>query len=163
MKRREFLEKWGLAGLKLSPRVLTGRLTLRSADRAAAWELYVELATRITTQPLSSGEGDEQTALESVFGLFALTRDVLKRHGPACAECARLAIPVLNQSVRPFTARWHKRSLAGAFKQPARRAEFRKELAALQIVLRSYSGALAALAGVEDVAALEWNTRMLTT
>ena len=155
MKRRDFLEKRGLAGLKLPPRLLAGRLTPRPADRVAAWELYVELATRIATQPLPPNAGDEKTALESVAGLFPLTREILKRHGPACAECARLAIPVLNQFIRPFTARWHKLSLAGAFKQPARRAEFRKELAALQITLRSFTGALATLAGVEDVAALE--------
>ena len=33
--------------------------------------LYVELLTRITTQPLESGHGDEKTALESV--LYSLT------------------------------------------------------------------------------------------
>ena len=148
MKRRDFMEKWGLAGLKLPPRVLAGRLNPRPADRAAAWELYVELATRITTQPLPDKDGDEKTALDSVAGLFPLTRDVLKRHGPGCAECARLAIPVLNQVVRPFTAKWLKLALAGAFKKSARCAEFRRELAALQVTLRSYTGALAALGKV---------------
>ncbi len=157
MKRRAFLEQWGLASLRLNPDTLAGRLTPRPADRAAAWELYVELATRITTQPLPDQDGDEKTALESVAGLFPLPRDVLKRHGPACAECARLAIPVLNQCVRPFTAKWHKLSLDGKFKQPARCAEFREELVTLQTTLRNYAQALAALANVEDWTALEAN------
>lgn len=62
---------------------------------------------------------------------------------------------VLNQVLRPFTAKWHRLSLEGAFKDPARCREFRAELGALQGKLRDYSGLLAEIAGVENLTRLE--------
>jgi hypothetical protein len=62
---------------------------------------------------------------------------------------------VLNQIVRPFTAKWHQRSLAGAFKDAASRQEFRRELEALQNKLLCYTRALAKMADVEDLTKLE--------
>lgn len=155
MKRRDFLEKWGLSSLKISLGFLEAEFAPRDPDRAAAWELYIELLTRVTTQHLPPGQGDEATALESVHALFPLTREILRRHGAGCGEFAKLAIPVLNQMIRPFTARWHRLVLAGALSEAARCAEFRTELAALQVSLRRYAQALAAMAGVEDLTALE--------
>lgn len=102
-KHRDLLEKWGLTGLKLSLGFLNAEFAPRDADRNAAWELYVELLTRITTQRLLPEDGDEKTALDSVFALFTITRDILKRHGSGCIEFSKLAIPVLNQIIRPFT------------------------------------------------------------
>jgi hypothetical protein len=99
--------------------------------------------------------GDEKAALDSVHALFPLTRDILKRHGSGAGEFAKLAIPVLNQIVRPFTAKWHRATLAGAFQDAARRAEFRAELTTLQATLRNYTRALASLAEVEDLTTLE--------
>lgn len=155
MKRRDFLEQWGISGLKLSLPFIDAEFSPRDPDRAAAWELYVELLTRITTQPLPVEHGDEKAALDSVHALFPLTRDILKRHGSGAGEFAKLAIPVLNQIVRPFTAKWHRATLAGAFQDAARRAEFRAELTTLQATLRNYTRALASLAGVEDLTTLE--------
>jgi len=155
MKRRDFLEKWGLSGLKLNVGFLEAEFHPDDADRAGAWELYIELLTRVTTQYLSPEHGDEQTALESVHSLFPLTREILKRNGSSATEFAKLAIPVLNQVIRPFTAKWHRLSLAGAFKDAARCAEFRAELSELQKLLRNYSRALADLAQVEDLTTLE--------
>lgn len=155
MKRRDFLEQWGISGLKLSLPFIDAEFSPRDPDRAAAWELYVELLTRITTQPLPVEHGDEKAALDSVHALFPLTRDILKRHGSGAGEFAKLAIPVLNQIVRPFTAKWHRATLAGAFQDAAHRAEFRAELTTLQATLRNYTRALASLAGVEDLTTLE--------
>jgi hypothetical protein len=56
----------------------------------------------------------EKTALESVHA-FPLTREILRRHGSGYGEFAKLTIPVLNQIIRPFTAKWHRLSLAKAF------------------------------------------------
>lgn len=114
------------------------------------WELYIELLTRITTQPLPPEHGVEKTALDSVFSLFPLTREIIKRHGRASAEFTKLAIIVLNQVVRPFTARWHRCSEQGAFADPAQCETFRQELAALQIQLSRYTQMLGEMAGVED-------------
>ncbi len=156
MKKRDFLEKWGLSGLSLNLGFLSAEFNPNDPDRAAAWDLYVELLTRITTQRLMPDDGDEKTALDSVFALFGLTREILRRHGPACGnEFAKLAIPVLNQLIRPFTAKWHRRSIAGGFEDEAQCREFRSELEDLQVLLRNYTKALSAMANVEDLTELE--------
>jgi hypothetical protein len=155
MKRRDFLEQWGLSSLKIKLGFLEGEFAPRDADRAAAWELYIELLTRVTTQYLLPEDGDEKTALDSVYAIFPLTREILRRQGSVCGEFAKLAIAVLNQIIRPFTAKWHSLTLAGAFQSADRRREFRAELAALQPRLRDYTRALAAMAEVEDLTALE--------
>lgn len=128
----------------------------KDADKAAAWELYIELLTRISTQDLAPAHGDEETALQSIYNLFALTRDVIKRHGRDCMEFAKIAVIVLNQIIRPFTAEWHKRALAGELdKQEEVRDKFRTELHILQKKLRIYTAMLADMAGVEDLTGLE--------
>jgi hypothetical protein len=124
-------------------------------DQDAAWELYVEMLTRIVTQPLPANVGDEQTALDSVYSLFGTTREILHRRGRNSIQFSKVAIPVLNQVVRPFTAKWHRESLAGAFGEPARCGEFRQELITLQADLRNYNRLLASIAGVEDLTDLE--------
>jgi hypothetical protein len=155
MKLRDFLEQWGFTNLKLNVGFLSAEFAPKAPDRAAAWDLYVELLTRITTQYLAPEHGDEKTALDSIHALFPLTRESLKRHGSGAGEFAKIAIPVLNQIIRPFTAKWHKQSLVGAFSSPAGCSEFRAELSELQAELRKYTGALAAMAAVEDITALE--------
>jgi hypothetical protein len=155
MRRRDFLERWGLSSLKLNLGFLEGEFTPGDPDRTAAWELYIELLTRVTTQCLAPEDGDEKTALDSVYAIFRETREILRRHGSDCGEFAKLAIPVLNQIIRPFTAKWHRLSLAGAFQDADRSLEFRKDLAALQPRLRDYTRALAAMADVEDLTNLE--------
>ena len=155
MKRRDFLERWGLSSLKINLGFLEGEFKPSDPDRAAAWELYVELLTRVTTQSLAPEDGDEKTALDSVYAVFPLTREILRRQGSGSGEFAKLAIPVLNQVIRPFTAKWHRDSLAGAFKDSSRCQVFRIELEMLQIKLRNYTRALAAMAEVEDLTALE--------
>ena len=155
MKLRDFLEQWGLTGLKLNLGFLEGSFEPRDPDRAAAWDLYIELLTRITTQHLPPDAGDEQAALDSVYQLFPLTREILKKHGSGSGEFAKIAIPVLNQIIRPFTARWHQRSLSKAFESSEQCAQFRAELATLQGKLRNYTQALAAMAAVEDLTTLE--------
>jgi hypothetical protein len=126
----------------------------KDPDRDAAWELYIELLTRITSQPLPAEHGDEATALASVHSLFGLTREIIKRHGLSI-EFTKIAVLILNQKVRPFTAKWHKLMLEDAFKDKKRCQEFRAELADLQGVLRQYTHMLADMAGVEDLTELE--------
>lgn len=154
MKWRDLLEQWGLTSLKVKLPFLELEWEPIDEDRAAAWELYVELLTRIATQPLSAEHGDEKTALDSVFSLFAVTRQVLKANSRKCIQFAKIAIIVLNQVVRPFTAKWHKRALAGAFSNPGECQEFRRELGGLQAVLRNYTRMLADMAGVEDITSI---------
>ena len=155
MKWKEWLDKWSMTGLKINVGVLQTEWKPNDRDKDAAWELYIELLTRISTQNLQPDHGDEKTALDSIHALFGLTRETLKSQGRHCGAFAKIAIVVLNQVVRPFTAKWHKESLAGAFKKEDRCGEFREELSQLQQQLREYTKMLADMAGVEDLTALE--------
>ncbi len=74
-------------------------------DREAAWAIYTELRTRITTEPLHYRSGDEATALKSVADLFAMTRDTFHKHGSVCRNCAIFVTGMLNGILRPFTAK----------------------------------------------------------
>ena len=89
MKWSEWLENWSMTSLKIKPPFLEMEWNPRDEDKDAAWELYIELLTRITTQPLAYEHGDEGTALESVHRIFDLTRDVIKRHGRSCLEFSK--------------------------------------------------------------------------
>ena len=155
MKWRDFLEQWGLSSLKIKLGFLEGEFTPADPDRHAAWELYVELLTRVTTQYLAPEEGDEQAALESVHELFPLTREIMRKHGSGATEFSKLAIPVLNQVIRPFTAKWHKIALEKGFFDSQKRLQFRAELVKVQQALRNYTRALASMAQVEDLTDLE--------
>lgn len=155
MNLGEKLKNFQLGKVKLGPRWLSLEIDFKPDDQDAAWELYVEMLTRIVTQPLPAGSGDEKTALDSVYSLFPTTREILQRHGRKTIQFSKVAIPVLNQIVRPFTAKWHKEALAGAFADVAKRSEFREELQALQEDLRNYNRLLSDIAGVEDLTDLE--------
>ena len=152
---RDLLAKYGLTKIRLNAGVVQADITLDSADRDAAWEMYVELLTRIVTQPLPEGAGDEKAALESVHALFPLTREILRRHGRQAIQFSKVIIPVLNQVVRPFTAKWHRLSLIGAFGDEAGRREFRGDLQGLLADMRNCNRMLAEIAGVEDLTDLE--------
>ena len=80
-------------------------VSFQEADKDAAWELYVEMLTRIVTQPLPSEAGDEKTALDSVYSLFSTTREILRTRGRGTIQFSKVAIPVLNQVVAPLSRR----------------------------------------------------------
>jgi hypothetical protein len=155
MKLKEWLDQWSMTSLKINLQFLEMEWEPKDEDKDAAWELYVELLTRITTQYLSPEHGDEKTALDSVHKIFELTRDIIKRKGRYCINFAKLAVVVLNQIIRPFTAKWHKLSLEGAFADTVQCQQFRNELSVLQGILRTYTKMLADMAKVEDLTGLE--------
>ncbi len=111
--------------------------------------------TRISTQQLPFKHGDEETALESIHKLFGLSRGIIKKHGRLCIEFTKIAVIILNQKIRPFTAKWHKKMLSGALEKPKKCKLFRSELAELQQILRIYTKMLADMAGVEDLTEME--------
>jgi hypothetical protein len=133
---------FGLGGVEID---------VSEAEAAAAWQLYVEFATRITGHPLAPGAGSVREGLDSLHTLFATTREVLRAAGPDVARSpdalGPLAIRILNEGVRPFLVEWHTR-LRDAEPPAAQRAEFDAELAALRTGLASYTDALARIAGV---------------
>lgn len=84
-------------------------------QKKAAWEMYVELATRITTAELKENDSLLREALSSLYSLFGTTRELLKRYGPHIATpgnpddttLGHLAVNILNKIVRPVLAKWH--------------------------------------------------------
>lgn len=81
------------------------------AEREAAWKLYVEFGTRISTHPLAQGAGSVREALSSLHALFEITRDILKEAGPEVGQSGDdlgpVAMRVLNDGLRPFLTKWH--------------------------------------------------------
>lgn len=80
-------------------------------QQRAAWELYVELSTRITIQALAENEGVLREALTSLYNVFNITRQILRAAGPEIAKgpesLGAIAIDVLNKGLRPFLVKWH--------------------------------------------------------
>ncbi|CAM5573284.1 TIR domain-containing protein [Streptomyces abikoensis] len=90
-------------------------------ERMAAFDLQVELATRIGVQELAPGTGSLREALASLHAMFPFTRDTLRQYsinlaGGPPPEGARtiyaIAYDLLNDTLRPFTSTWHPRLAA---------------------------------------------------
>lgn len=146
-----------MSSLKISVPFLNMEWRPQVEDKNAAWAMYIELLTRITTQPVADHQGDEESALQSVYSLFGITRTIIKAHGRDCMEFTKIAVVVLNQIVRPFTSKWHKLARLGAFQDPEQARAFRAELHTLQEQLHTYTRMLGQMAGVEDLTDLQRN------
>ncbi|MCH7662281.1 MAG: hypothetical protein IH859_00215 [Chloroflexi bacterium] len=143
-----------------------GKITLEpdKAQQYAAWELYVELTTRISVQSLAKEEGLVREALSSLYNLFNITRDILRRAGPSVAQgsdsLGPIAIDVLNLGLRPFTSKWHPELQIYESQRPENLSPkehednwemigiAREELETLREELSIYADALAKIAGV---------------
>jgi hypothetical protein len=135
-------------------------------QREAAWALYVELMTRVATQPLELDQGLLTEALDSLHQLFPATRKVLRASGPVAGSgpstVGGIALAVLNGAVRPFLSRWHARALAWNETRPPGRtaldherawpeeARCRGEMEKLRRGLVTYAQALAAISKAPD-------------
>jgi hypothetical protein len=150
---------------------ITGTWEPNDEERLAAWELYVELVTRISVVPLKAGEGLLREALSSLYSLFATTRDILRRYGPGVAEpkpggqysFGVLAVAMLNYGLRPVLARWHPaledweatrppgRSRSEHERVWERASELRAALDTARDVLTQYARLMADACGVPDL------------
>lgn len=155
MQLKKLLEQWDLNSLKIKAGFLEMEWVPRDEDKSAAWELYVEMITRVATQTLEPGHGQEKAVLDSVYQLFPLTREVIKKYGRHSINFAKIAVVILNQVVRPFTAKWHGQMEDGSALSADKAEDFRRELRNLQVNLRKYTQLLADIAGVEDLTNLE--------
>jgi len=144
----EWLEKQEGASevIRLSDELAARPWKPTEKDREAAWILYTELRTRISTQPLHYRSGDEETALKSLYDLFDLTRKTIENKGPECSHFATIAIQVVTTHIRPLTAKWHKKKIAGRLQNDDDRRLFRHELQIVQARLISFCRILGALA-----------------
>lgn len=115
-------------------------------DRRAAWEMFIELSSRIATQALPYRSGDERGALKSIYELFGIFRKSVNTNF-GCLHFSTLALCVLNDHVRPFTAKWHRLSVDGRLDSADVRFEFRRDLIDLQPKLRALCKTLGNLIG----------------
>ena len=158
-------------GLRLGVFEIGGEWAPDDAEVRAAWEMYVELVTRISVAELKPGEGLLREALTSLYSLFGTTRDILRRYGPAIAKGKHggtlsfgyIAIAVLNGALRPLLARWHP--LLGTYeaqRSPStpvvaheaaweRSVELRDELNRVRLVLLDYATLLAEAVGAPSL------------
>lgn len=94
---------------------LEGNWEVDEQQRKAAWEIYIELITRVTVVELKKDEGILREALNSFYSLFGATREILKRYGPSIAVATgksemtlgHVAVGVLNKVLRPLLSKWH--------------------------------------------------------
>ena len=75
---KSLLDKYNIK-LSLNIGILNAEINFKNNDKKAAWELYIELLTKITTQPLLDDDGIEKAALDSVYSIFSITREILKK------------------------------------------------------------------------------------
>ncbi|GMR21079.1 MAG: hypothetical protein BMS9Abin36_1678 [Gammaproteobacteria bacterium] len=135
-----------------------------NVERRAAWKLYVELNTRITTQTLDNSDGFLREALTSLHAVFDITRGILKEAGPEVAQgnesLGFYAMEILNQVIRPVLVKWHptlshweeqrERNVSPIEHEQkwAQAKALRKDLEATRKSLLKYCEALSILAGV---------------
>ena len=137
-----------------------------STERYAAWSLYVELVTRISVEPLHEDEGILREALNSLYGLFKTTREILREAGPDVGashnSVGGIAITVLNRGLRPFLTKWHSILEVWETQRPSgvstkehekqwlEESKMRGELEDLRQELNKYAQALAKISGIEN-------------
>jgi hypothetical protein len=105
---------------------ITGTWEPADAERSAAWELYLELVTRVSVEELDPEEGFLREALSSLYTFFDTTREILRRYGPEVApplapghvSFGVLAVTVLNRVLRPLLSSWHPRLTAYESQRP---------------------------------------------
>jgi hypothetical protein len=94
---------------------ISGEWAPDQKERDAAWELYIELITRISIVEVKPNEGLLREALTSLHSLFPTTREILRKYGPAIAKpkgkntisFGLLSVAVLNTVIRPVLSKWH--------------------------------------------------------
>ena len=135
-------------------------------EQHAAWELYVELMTRVATRPLEPGTGLLREALSSLHEIISVTREVLRKAGPDIAQgpnsLGNVAVEVIVKGIRPFLSKWHPLLLKYEHERSANTnpfeheqaweeaAQFRKELAEFQDQILVYVAALGRIAGIDS-------------
>ena len=141
-----------------------GKMTFVVDDdaRMVAWRLYVEVTTRVSTQPLGADDGLLRESLTSLYGLFTTTREALKASRPSVHNIPgdhsveHFAIRMLNYDLRPFLSSWHPRLKEFEDTHPGvpesawpDRAQCRADLARVTVETLRYAECFAELAGVQ--------------
>jgi hypothetical protein len=141
------------------------------SERDAAWEMYVEIITRISVAELQPDEGMLREALASLYTLFESTRKILREYGPTVAQpkgsgtlsFGYLAVAILNTVLRPLLSHWHPLLKDYEDHRPTdvasveyertwhQYADLRAEINKLRVPLTEYANLLAQVAGVPSL------------
>lgn len=139
------------------------------SERMAAFDIQVELVTRIGVQELAPGTGSLREALTSLKSLIDFTRATLHTYSiglergsaDGTPTVQTLAYGLINDVIRPFTSTWHPRLAAYEARCPSDTAPLdheaawpeadtmRAELTALQGPLRSIADSLGGISGAD--------------
>jgi hypothetical protein len=146
--------------------IISLELSVDSCAKKAAWLLYLELNTRIATQSLGSDEGLLREALNSLYKIFEMTRQILRDAGPNIGveekSVGGIALKVLNEGLRPFLSQWHpsleeweaQRPTSSSIKVHEQKwihsSKMRAELVLLQVGLKEYVTALSKIAETKN-------------
>lgn len=145
-----------------------------AAERAAAYELLVELTTRPSSAQLAAVDATIGEELQSVEEMFEITREILRKHGTDSSKgsagnlsLAVIALRVLNEVFRPVINRWRPLLDDHMTRQPAaesamtaaewerrweRSQQCRTELNGMRASTRAYIETLSHIAGTTAIA-----------
>ncbi len=140
------------------------------AERAAAYELLIELSTRNTATNVGS-DASLRDALSSLYAMFDITRQILRKHGAEASKgsggnlsLAVIAVRVLNDVFRPVLSKWHPLLKSYEDKRPAEVTSVewenrwalgescRSELGAMRASVIAYMDTLGRIAGAGSLA-----------
>lgn len=140
------------------------------AERAAAYELLVELSTRTSSAHLASTDDSIRDAMADLQQLFGLTRRILRAHGTDASKgsagnisLAVVAVRVLNEVIRPVLSRWQPLLSDYEARRPIdvsaveweqqwdRGPRCRSELRAMRSSIRAYVDTLGQIAGAPEI------------
>ncbi|GAA1662456.1 hypothetical protein [Fodinicola feengrottensis] len=140
-----------------------------AAEQRVAWELHVELATRVVVVSLPAGEGLLTEALSSVEVMATRCREILGRHRPdpdpgsLNFQIEAIADQILLGVVDPLVSRWKMRLSTWIESRPAGvsmtarergwpdATTFRADLAEVSVRLRPLVDRLAELANAASL------------
>lgn len=151
-----------------------GFFTPSDAERAAAYELLVELTTRPVSARLTVADVSLADELASVDEMFGLTRQILRQHGVDGAKgsagnlsLAVVALRVLNEVFAPVVNRWRPLLAEHAARRPPgeaaptelewerrweRAQQCRTDLDGMRSSVRAYVETLSRIAGASAIA-----------
>ncbi|WP_420312450.1 hypothetical protein ACOB87_37185 [Streptomyces sp. YS-B37] len=139
------------------------------SERVAAYDIQVELVTRIGVQELALGTGSLREALDSLTSLSDFTRSTLHTYGieperdsgTETPSVQSIAHTLIHETITPFTGTWHPRLAVYETRCPASTtpldheaawpdaASMRAELSALRAPLQRITEGLGRIAGAD--------------
>lgn len=107
--------------------------TITPCSRDAAFELYSQLCSRVSSAPLPNDVGCDVSALNSVFSLFQFWRDLHSKYGRQSCYFIKHSKPFFDNSIRILTTKWHNELDSSKINK-----DFRNDLLLLQNATNEY-------------------------